>query len=296
MATKIAYLEAVVGADITQFRRGMSEIRNETGLFAENATQQFGKVGQALNTLGRTLTYTITAPLAVFGASSAQAAMAFERNMNNVNSIAKMSQVQLDALSAKFLEIGSSSIFGAEQTSAAGYEIFSAGVTDSAMAAEILATSVKVAEANLSDLGATTKAINATIAAFDLTQEDATRVGNIWTRMVQLGVGSMDDFLSNAQKILPLAKEVGLSFEELGATVAFASQGGGGAAKAETAVAQTISNLLRPNATMMKGFAELGVKNAKELLQKFGGLAPALMELKRVGKDAFPKIFAKSGL
>jgi TP901 family phage tail tape measure protein len=274
----------------------MSEIRNETGLFAERAVNQFGKIGQSLNTLGRTLTYTVTAPLAVFAASSAQAAMAFERNMNNVNSIAKMSAGELASLGETFLKIGSNSIFGAEQTSAAGYEIFSAGVTDSAMAAEILAVSVKVAEANLSDLGATTKAINATIAAFDMNQEDATRVGNVWTRMVQLGVGSMDDFLSNAQKILPLAKEVGLTFEELGATVAFASQGGGGAAKAETAVAQTISNLLRPNLTMMEAFADIGVENAKQLLQKFGGLAPALMELKRVGKDAFPKMFAKSGL
>lgn len=296
MATKIAYLEAVVGADITQFRRGMAEIRNETGLFAERATNQFGAVGRALNDVGRTLTYTMTVPLVTFGTASAQAAMAFERNMNNVNSIAKMSQTQLKNLSVDFQEIASNSIFGAEAVSSAGYEIFSAGVTDSALATAVLSTSVKVAEANLADLDATTRAINATIAAFDLTAKDATFVGNVWTRMVQLGVGSMDDFLSNAQKILPLAKEVGLSFEELGATVAFASQGGGGAAKAETAVAQTISNLLRPNETMLKGFRELGVKNAKELLSAFGGLAPALMALKRVGKDAFPKMFAKSGL
>ncbi|KKK74643.1 hypothetical protein LCGC14_2881700, partial [marine sediment metagenome] len=92
MAERLAYLEAVVGADITQFRKGMRDVRNDVGILSET----IGGIGK----LGRTMTFAITAPLLALGSYAVQAASQFDAAMHNINAIAGLTGEELDSLSA----------------------------------------------------------------------------------------------------------------------------------------------------------------------------------------------------
>lgn len=290
MAEQMMVLEAVVGMDATAFRRGMANVRNDVGILSST----IGGISGA----ARTMTLAFTAPMVALGSLAVNAASGFDASMRNINSILQLSDDQFASLSASALDFAKTTRDGVVPATDALYEIFSAGILDQGKAMEIWKVSTKVAEAGVADLSATTNAITATMNAFNLSQDQSTRVGNIWTRMVQVGVGSLGDFLSNAQKILPLSNLLGVSLEDMGSSVAFLSQGGGGAAKAETAFAQVMSNLLKPTNAMTEAFGKLGVASGRELVEKFGTVQNAIQQLKNVTPDEtlFNKMFAKTGL
>lgn len=293
MTQTIAYLEAVVGADITDFRRGMQDVRRQTGILSDTFNGIAGGFSQA----GRALTFSVTVPIMAALGASLNLASEFDGAMRNINSIAQLPEGQFRALSEQVLEFGINTRTGAQGAAEALYEVYSAGVTGQE-AFDIMAVSVKTAEGGLADLSKTTNALTATMLAFrnqGLTIEDAS---NIWSRMVQLGVGSLEDFLANSQKVLPAASALGISFEDIGINAAFLSQQGGGAKKAMTALGMLMSNLLKPNLTLAEAYDELGVATGQELIAKFGSLEDAIKAVRDVTESDvdFAKMFSKTGL
>lgn len=289
MAERLAYLEAVVGADITEFRKSMRTIRNDVGILSETIS---GIGGAA-----RTMTFAFTAPMVALGTYAVQAASGFDAAMRNINSIMQLSETQFAGLSEEVMNFAKTTRAGVVPATEALYEIFSAGITDQTRAMEVWKISNKVAEAGVADLTQTTNAMTATMSAYNLETDQATRVGNVWSQMVKMGVGSLGDFLSNSQKILPLSAAMNISLEDMGATLAFLSQGGGGAAKAETAYAMMLSNMLKPAEAMTSTFKKLGVVTGTELVEKFGSVSGAVMALKQaVDETTFNKMFSKTGL
>ncbi len=245
----------------------------------------------------RKATYAFTAPMIALGTFAVDAAAKQDAAMRNINSILGLTGDEYEALSEKAFDFAKTTRSGVTPATEALYEVFSAGVTDQEKAMAIWETSTRVAEAGLSNLSTTTNAITATMSAFNLEQDQATRVGNVWTRMVQVGVGSLDDFLTNSQKILPLSQALGISLEDMGASVAFLSQGGAGAAKAETQLAMMMSNLMKPTEAMKEAFSELGVTTADELIANFGSVGEAIKALNDVSSlTEFRAMFSKTGL
>lgn len=293
MTQVVAYLEAIVGADITSFRRGMQDVRRETGILSDDFTGMAGQLAQ----VGQAMTYAITTPLLAVGESAIKSASSFDASMHNINSIVHMSGTELDALSKKVLDFGSTTRGGPQAVADSLYEIYSAGVTGQ-KAFDLMQVSVKTAEAGMADLEKTTNALTATVMAYANQNLSAADASNIWTKMVQVGVGSLDDFLANAQKVLPLGDALGISFQDVGANAAYLSQQGGGAKKAMTSLAMAFSNLLKPNQTMIDAFKKLGVATGQDLIKKFGSFEGAVQALHKAVADPveFNKMFSKTGL
>lgn len=267
----------------------MRDIRNDVGILSETI--------RGIGGAARTMTFAFTVPMVALGTYAVQAASSVDAAMRNINSILGLSETEYQALSARAFEFAKTTRDGVTPAIEALYEVFSAGVLDQDRAIAVWETSTRVAEAGLADLSATTNAVTATMSAFNLETSEASRVGNVWTRMVQLGVGSLDEFLSNSQKVLPLSSALNISLEDMGATLAFLSQGGGGAAKAETSYAMMLSNLLKPATAMEEAFKKLGVVSGNQLIEQFGSVAGAVMALKQATGDVdFSKLFSKTGL
>ena len=270
MAERLAYLEAVIGADITQFRRGMAEVRNESGLLSERS--------KGLSAVGRTMTYTLTAPLLAIGTLAASAAGEFDENMRNVNAIARMSESQLHSLSQETLEWGKNTRSGAIEASDALYTVYSAGVTNAEQAMRIMQVSTLTAEAGLADLTVTTEALTATLLAYSNKTEAFTwRASNAITAMVALGVGEMETFAHSMSKPLTTAARLGVQVEELFATMAFLTQRGESPAKASTQTFRLLAGLIKPAKGMKAALSKLGVSGAKELIAQYGSLQAAIL-------------------
>lgn len=278
MAERLAYLEAVVGADITQFRRGMADVRNEVGILSETMG--------GLGAIGRTMTFAFTAPVVTLGTYAVQAAAEFEEAMRNVNSIAHLSEDEFAALSEAVLDFGSNTRAGATEAAGALYTTFSAGITDTTVAMEFMEIASMTAEAGLADLTTTTEALIGSFLAFN---QDALPVeqqlisirnqADALTQMVQIGVGTMDEFASAIGQVNPTAVSLGVGIEELYGSMAYLTQRGLSAARASVSLNAAFTALLRPSEAMQAAFRQLGVQTGDELIQQFGSFEAALAAL-----------------
>lgn len=269
MAERIAYLEAVIGADITSFRRGMRDVRNETNLLSETVG---GIAGVA-----RTLTYAVSAPLFALGTGAVSAASRFDEEMRNINSIAHLSEEVFASLGERVLEFGSNTRAGATGAAEALYSIYSAGLTNLEDAFSLMEVSVRTAEAGLADLTVTTETLTAILLTYGDTSEDAAwRASNALTAMVQIGVGSMQDFAGAIPTFLGAARSLGISVEDVFATEAFLTQRGMNAARAGTSLNAILTDLITPTDELTAVFQQLGVSSGQDLIAQFGGLYGAL--------------------
>ena len=275
MAQRLAYLEAVIGADVTQFRKGMRDIRNDVGLLSE-ATK-------GLSTVARTLTYSVSAPLAAIGSYAFDTAKDFDASMRNINAIAGFTEQELERLSDRVLDLGARNRSGAIASADSLYTVFSAGISDTESAFSAMETSILTAEAGLADLETTTEAIIATFLSFSKTGQDVDAqldlISNSLTHMVNVGVGSMEEFANSIGNVVPTAAAVDMSIVELYGNMAYLTQRGLSAAKAATSLNAALTSLTKPTEAMDAAFAQLGVKGMEDLIQKSGGVNDSLVAL-----------------
>lgn len=271
MAERLAYLEAVIGADVTQFRKAMRDVRNDVGVLSET----IGGIGK----LGRTLTFAVSAPLATLGSYTVQAASSFDGAMRNINSIANMSEEQLASLSAEVREFGATTRGGAVESANALYTVFSAGLTDTALAMSTMQVATKTAEAGLADMETTTEALVASMLSYGTANMTAERASDALTAMVQVGVGSMQNFANAVANALPQAANLGIEIEDLYGAMAFMTQRGFSASKASTSLNSAMTALVKPTEAMAAAMSTLGVKGAEELISKYGTLGEAVKAL-----------------
>lgn len=285
IAERLAYLEAVIGADITQFRKGMRDIRNETGILSE--------VTRGITGFGRTLTFAYTTPLLVMGTTAIQTASEFESAMRNINSIAGMSEGALADLSARTLEFGKTTRSGAIASAEALYTVFSAGIMDTDDAFALMNTSVKTSEAGLADLTTTTNALISIMLSYgDTSEAMANRSSDALTRMVQVGVGSMDAFASSIGGVMPAASAAGMSIEDLFGDLAFLTQRGMSAAQAGVSMNAVLKKLISPTEAMSAAFHELGGDNLPELIDQFGSVNEVIEALITNADGDLTELFA----
>lgn len=290
MAERIAYLEAVVGADITQFRKGMRDIRNETGILSETL--------QGMAGIGRSMTFALTTPILAIGGAMAETATVFDASMRNINSLIKLPQDEFQKLSTEVLNFGMNTRAGANEASEALYSIFSAGygLDDTSKAMDVLEYSTRLSEAGLSDLVATTETMTATMAMYNDGTLTAAHASDVWANMVAFGVGSLEDFQRHGGKVMASSTALNVSLDNMGATAAFLSQRYSDAGKAMTALSMLESNMLKPNKTLMEAYIKLGVVTGQELVAKFGSLEEAVIAVRGVTDDVdFSKSFSKTG-
>jgi TP901 family phage tail tape measure protein len=272
MGEREQYLVAVVGADITQFRQGMRDVRKELGVLDESSSQSLAR-------LGRTLTYTLTAPLLAVGTAMVGTASNFDASMRNINSIANLSESEFHDLSAAVLDFGKTTRGGAQMASEALYTIYSAGISG-ALAFDIMEVSTLTAEAGLSDITTTAEALTASMLAYGFTTEqEAMRASNALTRMVQVGVGDMNSFAGSIATFTPSSSILGVTIEEAFALNARLTQMGYSASESAVRVNAAMRSLIKPSEAMSAALGKLGVGSAEELIQKYGGLTESLIAL-----------------
>lgn len=288
MAEKVEYLIAVVGADVTQFRKGMRDVRSELGLLDASSENTMAR-------LGRTLTYTLTTPLAIGASVAVSAASEFDAAMRNINSVAFLTEERFSSLSQEVFNFGKNTREGATGAAIALNTIYQAGLEGEA-ALHVMKAATYAAEAGLANIETTAEGLVATMLAFGFTTDkEATRAADALTRMVQVGVGSMQAFAGSIATFLPSAAALGVSMEEAFGIDAMFTQFGYSASEAAVRVNAAMRSMIKPSEEMAAAITRLGVNSAKELIAKYGGLAEAIIALRGTTdgtEEALAKLFS----
>jgi len=181
---------------------------------------------------------------AIAGAFSDGIEMAkqFEQQMAKVRTLIQVTDAEFDNLGKGVLAISQRLPQGIDSLTDALFNLISAGV-ETKDSLDVLELSAKAATAGFTDVNTTAKLGISTINAFGLEITDLNRVYDIFFETARIGVTNFESLASELGSVLPSAKALGVSLEELGAIFAAATKGGISTAEVTTGLDATFRNL-----------------------------------------------------
>ena len=271
----IANLFARLSADTSGFdkelRRSAAHLRRS----AEDMTQA-----------GRMLSLGITAPLLAVGIASAKMAMDFEESMTKIITLVGIGREEVEEWAPAVRNMAGEVGVSAGELADALFYITSAGIRG-ANSLEVLEASAK---ASAIGMGVTKDVAYAAVSAMNaygeanLSAEMAVatlirtvRMGNMEAKSLPMAFG----------RVLPVAAELGISFQDVGASIAMMTRSGVTARLAAFALRSMLMTMVAPTYESNKAMHELGLTWAEvRKVAREDGLLHALAMIKeRTGEN-----------
>lgn len=240
---------------------------------SRSATSAVRGLEGSFSSLGRTARTLIgVAGIAGIGIAlkkAGQAAVDFDAGMRNVNSLAKMSERDLAALSKQVLALAGPTAQAPKTLAEGLYDIVSSGFSAND-AVKILAVSAKAATAGLTDTATATKAVTAVLNAYQLQASDSRKVSDVLFQTVNKGVLTFEELASSIGDVLPFASQLGVPLEEIGAAMATMTLQGLSAAESSTRLKGVLVQMLKPNADLASAIHDLGFASGEAMIKQEG--------------------------
>ena len=218
------------------------------------------------------------------GVKAVQAAASFESKMADVSTLVDTNVESMDEMRRAVLDLAKDMPISADELATALYQVRSAGIS-AADAMDVLETSAKLGVAGLGSTEEATNLLTSAINVYGDSTHDANKLANILFKTVKAGKTTIAELSAGFGKVAALAKETGISIEDLSAATAILTTGGITAAEAQTSLKAMISNVLKPTADAEAAAKKLGIEfNLGALKAK--GLAGMLKEIaEKAGTD-----------
>lgn len=212
-------------------------------------------------------------------ASAVEEARKFGQAINEIQTIGQSLNQSNAEITAGILELSSALGKSAQDVAEGLYQVLSNQVVEAADAMTFLAEAEKLAITTHATTAQSVDALSSVMNSYSLGIEDMSRVSSVLFETVNLGRLRLDEIADRIGRITPMAAQMGVSFEEVGAAIAVMTVQG---VKADTAITQLraiMSKLLKPTEALSKVFKSWGVADGKEALATFGGLSGVLQKL-----------------
>lgn len=280
MAIETAKLEAVFTADTKDFDKGVKRVSKGMGDLSKDLGSGLKSIGKGISGIGSDI-LGMTAPLAAGFGLAIHSAMQFDSTMANIGAVLGKTKGEMGDLRAEIMAIGAENTFGIQGTAEAFQEI-AGGVQDASTHMAILNMAIATAEAGQAGLQATTAGLVSTMNSYKFSAEQATYASDVMTQTVGMGVGTMDELAAAMPQVTGLAASLGISFEEIGGSMAYLSTQGFSFSQAGTQLRAMMTALLNPNEKMKAALAELGYETGAALIET-EGLVGAYQQLASTG-------------
>lgn len=279
---QVAALTVKVNADITSATRGLDAVE-------QKVTGMGGRLGQLFSTAGGfLLARGVEAVIGNVG-QLASAALDFEAQMANVNSIIKVSGDELQMLSDQVLGLTNNPgiTHGPADLAAGLYNVVSSGL-EGAAALETLEVSAMAATAGLTSTDIAAQVIVGTMNAYGQETYTAAQVADVLFKTVDSGVITFEQLASNMGQVLAVGASLGVGVDQLGAAYAQMTLNAVPAAQAETQIAALMRSALQPTAELTQAVQKHGYASAEALIAAEGmpGYLRVLMEESDGSKEA----------
>ena len=228
---KLGDLIVRVGADTTNFNAKLGALKS-----------QIKKDTNNIASMGRSLSMSVTAPLALIGASSFQTAADFEQSMAKVQAVSGATADEFAKLESNAKELGRTTRFTASEVSELQLNFAKLGFTAEEIT-KVTGATLALAQATDSDLATSAEVAGSTLRAFGLSAEETSRVTDVMAKSFSTSALDMGTFADSMKFVAPVAKAAGLSVEETTAMLASLSNAGIKGSQAGTALRRIISEL-----------------------------------------------------
>ena len=221
------------------------------------ADKGFQHLGGTMQSVGGTLTRSVTLPLALAGGAAVKMSSDFEKSFATMVGLAGVATEDVDGLKQSVLDLAGETARAPQELADALYFAASAGL-DTKQAMEAVELSAKAAAAGMGRTEEVVGLVASAIASYGEEAITAAEATDILTATVREGRADPEELASTLGRVLPIAAQLGVEFEEVGGAVAYLSNVFGDTNRTVTATQGLLVKLVSPSQQGRKALQQMG--------------------------------------
>jgi TP901 family phage tail tape measure protein len=291
----VGRVTAPIDADTNPFLTGLNTAFGAGASFSKKISSQLKGVGTSITNFGQSLTKFITVPLAAGVLAAAKFGKDFEAEMSKVVGLVGVSQNQVNSWKKDILSLSPEIAKPPQELAEAMFFVTSAGLRG-AEALDVLKMSGKASAAGLGETKTIADLVTSAINAYGSENLSAAQATDIMVAAVREGKAEASELAATMGQVLPLASELGVTFDQVAATQAAMTKTGTPAAEAATQLKSIMSGLIKPSKQAEEQLRAMGTSSSDMRKKiKDEGLLQALMDLREMtnkyGEEAMARVF-----
>ncbi|MCM3800039.1 phage tail tape measure protein [Caldibacillus thermoamylovorans] len=262
--------ERIKKANPKLLEKDLSEVRKELGSLGlsskeiDKITKEVEKASKSSNNLEKDLNRIQTAALALGAAvagavgASVKTAADFEAQMSRVKAISGATDEEFQALQDSAMKLGASTSKSASEVAVAFEDMAAKGFNANQIIAAMPGV-IAAAEASGADLATTSDVVSSALNIFSLKASDASKVADILAQTANQSAADISDMQLALKYAGPPAAALGISLEELSASIGIMTNAGMRGEQAGTTLRAALLSLLDPSEENSKMMKKMGI-------------------------------------
>lgn len=279
------------GASLVRYDERAARASRSSDRLAMNV----GKVSNGMASVGRAMqgAAVVTGVLAAGFGFALKEAAAFGTAIGEVRTITdeqtfstqKLEEVTL-GMAAKFGGTGA-------QQAQALYQTISAGVSEAAAATELMDTANQLAVGGVTDMTTSVDLLTTAVNVYGTDIDGAGGASDVFFQTVKSGKTTVRELARSFGQVAKIAKDSGVTFEELNGALATMTLGGIRTSVAAAGMRAAISNIIKPTKDAEKEAEKLGIRFDAASLRSKGlvGFLQSITSSSKFTEDSMSKLF-----
>lgn len=276
MAVNIGSAVAYLELDTSKFSKGFKTAYNDLKVFSDKSATAGNKLrglSSTFDSVGKSLTKTVTVPLVGIGTAAVKTAAQFDSHMSEVKAISGATGEQFTQLRNKAIEMGAKTKYSASESAQAFKYMAMAGWDTKDMLNSISGV-MNLAAASGEDLASVSDIVTDAMTAFGLSADGTTKVIKNGLTVEVSNATHFADVLAQASSksntnvammgetfkyVAPVAGALGYSVEDTAVAIGLMANSGIKASQAGTTLRTLLTNMAKPTDTMQSAMDYLGI-------------------------------------
>lgn len=276
MAVNIGSAVAYLELDTSKFSKGFKTAYNDLKVFSDKSATAGNKLrglSSTFDSVGKSLTKTVTVPLVGIGTAAVKTAAQFDSHMSEVKAISGATGEQFTQLRNKAIEMGAKTKYSASESAQAFKYMAMAGWDTKDMLNGISGV-MNLAAASGEDLASVSDIVTDAMTAFGLSADGTTKVIKNGLTVEVSNATHFADVLAQASRksntnvammgetfkyVAPVAGALGYSVEDTAVAIGLMANSGIKASQAGTTLRTLLTNMAKPTDTMQSAMDYLGI-------------------------------------
>lgn len=187
--------------------------------------------------------------------------------------------VNMSTLSNDVLRLSTALGESAESVAEGIYQTLSNQVVEASEALQFYEKSASLARITNAESADVVNALSSVMNSYALEVSETDKVMDTLFKTIELGRVRMSELGTTIGRVLPIASQMGVEYQEVAAAIAVMTRQGVKANAAITQLRAVLQKILRPSDEMEKIFRSWGVESGPEAIRAFGGLRGVLLKL-----------------
>lgn len=272
---------------MSRVRQNFVQTEGTTSEAAKNIGKNFESFGSGMAILSVGLT-----GLALF-APATQMAMEFGHELGQIRTVIDEQALSTEAATEATMRLAAAYGVGPIQQAQSLYETISAGISDATKATELLDIANQFAVGGNTELAGSVDVLTSSVNTYSAQGLTAKEASDALFTAIAAGKTTAGELSQSLGEVAPTAQALGVSFDELAASIAALTVQGIKTPQAITGINAMLSNMAKPTSDAEKEAKRLGIQFNATALKTMGlsGVLGQLVGNTKVNNDTFTNLF-----